>query len=420
MLLSVHAYAGEYNLLEIYNMAKEKSYAIKISELRMLESDKDRDAAFGGMLPRADMALSEQQVNSFLTAQDGVTEERDRKLETEIIVSQPLYNPEIYKTWKIACMRSKISELGKELSSQVLIITVINQYFQLLKNHNSLEIMQTRVKMYEELHQTAIEKHENGLGTLTDISIAKKELQLSRIQENNIKQNIRLRNDRLNILTRAQITGIARLQKHQPVIDKLLTLDHNWEYLIKNNIELKVKHIEADIKEMEISRLKMSCVPTLDLSYTYENTDVPHLEEEKTIALNLTWPVFSGFSVFNSIKKERYAHEILLLQKKQKKEELETEIKSSCLQAIAARKNYFDYQDIFKTADSILKDILTLHKKGRKTLTDVTDAEKDRTEALLNINNSLIDFILSRSTLYYLCGKIDSYKLKALNRFLIP
>lgn len=413
------AYSKSYDLLEVYELALNHSKNIQISSLKIQKSTAASKTSFSSLLPQINASLSESKVNSFPVVEDGeIIEERDQKRESSITISQTLYNPEDYHNYQASKKEIQLQRLLYAQEKQSLGILVLEGYFGLLLEQNHFESIKAKLASIEKLHELALKKYKNGLLSQTEILESSQEKDLTILQQKMALQKIELAKKKLYLLTGVEVNSIISLKKNQTQSLILEDLEFWKDNIESNNMDIQTKQMKQQITQSKKEAVYSQWYPSVELFYTYKETNVPALEPERIFGIQLSWNLFNGMQSYALLEEKELELRILEEEYEQTSLSVITEISNAYYIASHAKKNQTIYYEMIKTAKKIVSQLKRQEMRNKKTILDVIEAESDLTDVLYKFYKNFYEFILNKAKLNLYKGKLTLDVLEEYNELL--
>jgi outer membrane protein TolC len=185
---------------------------------------------------------------------------------------------------------------------------------------------------------------------------------------------------------------------------------------LDDNTTLKQLDIQADMLKQTLSLQKYDFLPTLSLSGVYQwsamNNDFKFRDylwnPYSMVGLSLTIPIFSGGSRLNKMNQTKVSINQLQWQRQDAERNLQLAVKqymdnmSSCIKRFDAAQKGVEQAERGYTISRKRYDT------GAGTLLEVNDSELALTQARLNFNQSIYDYMVAKSELEKTLGKQHS------------
>jgi outer membrane protein TolC len=196
-------------------------------------------------------------------------------------------------------------------------------------------------------------------------------------------------------------TNISLLE----MMESSATLDNNTEI---KQLDLNIKSLQSKLKLVNSQHL-----PSLAAfgQYAYQTqADDFKFNDYKwvgsaQVGLQLSIPIFSGLSVVNQTKQAKIAIQELELQKSYVIDGMDLQIRSAIDNMKASNEQLIANQDAIAQAERGYEIAKVRYQTGTGTILELNDSELSMTQAKLNYQQSLYNFLTAQSNLDKVMGK---------------
>lgn len=276
-LLSIPAFSATTgDLLYYYNLALKNDPQFRGAEYESLATRETLRQAYAGLLPKiyGDMSytLTYQSINSSENKVYSAGSTDYSSQSYGVNLTQPLFRYSSFINVSQAKSVLNRSELELEKARQDLALRVAEAYMEVLLNRDRLAAVKAEESSLDLHHVRARERSEKGVAPITDRYDT--EARLAAVSAQRIETENAL-NDAFQALT--EICGIPALEIKQLKEDIPLAqpfpgnIEHWTEAGLKQNLEILIQKLKAEISDKEIGRQKSAHYPTLDFQADYSN-----------------------------------------------------------------------------------------------------------------------------------------------------
>lgn len=409
--------AKSYRILEIYRLAVNNSRQLQISELREYQALEQARSVKAGLLPQITFSIIETRTNRFAVTKDSqVIDYRTHKNERELSFTQAIYQPATYRKYLQYNQQSDLHKLQYNLDKQNLAYSVLELYFSLLKEQDSLKILEAKLRTLKTYEKIAERRLKGGMVTKTDILKTRIETIKTELSRTSIEGSIQSILNQLFQISGDRIQTVASL-KAKDELDLEIRPDKEWlQTIFKQNLEIRIKEAEADQVSLEIDAIHAEWLPTLEFSFTYSESDLPQADPEETFALTLEWPIFQGFSS-TSLRDERIlAGEIIAKENENIKLEMENKLLNTYYEVLKTVERIQLNRQLVESSAEVSVQVEKQVRKGVKTIAELIESENEHREVQLDLNKDFYDFLIGKAKLHLYSGDLSYDVIKAFNQ----
>lgn len=344
----------------------------------------------------------------------GIEVGRDNNWNLGFNASMPLVNASLWKSLSI-------SAIDVEMAIEQARSSKIGMVNQVKKSYYGVLLANDSYRVFKESYDNAMENY---------IDIKKKYEQGTVAEYDLIRANVTVKNSEPNMLQAENALTLAKWQL-KALLGMDLEMDIDCEgqltdfeselfedYLstntsLDNNTDLKQIDIQNKQLEKTLIMQKYDYLPTLSLTGLYQWTAMNNdfkfrnylWNPYSMIGVTLSIPIFTGGNKFYKIKQTRNSIEQLNLQREDTERNLQLAIKqymdnmNTCIKRFSASQ---------KGVEQAERGYLIAQKRydtGAGTLLELNDSELALTQARLNFNQSIYDYIVAKSDLEKVLGQ---------------
>ncbi|MDD2489034.1 MAG: TolC family protein [Bacteroidales bacterium] len=416
----------ELDLATALRIAHDNNPTIKVAEIEIQRVDYARKEAIGNLLPNLN-AVGQYTDNvmkqvMFMPESFAALMEGQKYMEIgyknsfvgSVNAQIPIINFTIWQNIKnkqndidIIIEKSRSSKI--EMTKQVK-----DAYYTVLLSKSSLKVLQ--------------QSHTNALETLKNIENSYKqgivsEYDYIRAQVNVNNLNPMLINAKNGVeLSIMQLRMILSLPPEQNIIIKedLDSFNDNINILTEvNNNSILAQNSDLKLLDYNILGLKnqLKVINTQHLpmlsangSYIYQTQAENFKFKDYTwigsasVGLQLTVPLFAGMTKVNQAKQVEMAIKGLEIQREYAKDGLNLQVKAAINSMNAAKEQLIVNKDAIKQAQRGYEIAKVRYQVGSGTILELNDSELSLTQASLNLQQSLFNFLSSQANLEKVMG----------------
>ncbi|MFN4291430.1 MAG: TolC family outer membrane protein [Permianibacter sp.] len=440
LLLSAPSQAE--NLLDVYRAALQNDPTFLASEARATAAKEGIAIARSSLLPqisgtvstsKTDQDSAGNQVFGALVVPSETKSETNRD-SISLRLDQQIYHHDTWIGLSQAKKRAEQAELGYKGELQALVVRASEAYFNVLSAQDGVQLAQSELEAIgKQLEQTK-QRFNVGLIAITDVHEAQArydQAQANMISAQNTLDNA---NESLRQITGAYYRSISRLKTELPLISPEPASADDWVKVAQeNNLSLMAQRIGVEVAREEVKRQRAGHYPTLDLQATYSDIDsdgdstdltdnttstFDNSQESKTIGLQLSVPIFSGFRT--SASTDQAAANYVVAAQDMEKQHRQTvrDARSAYLGLQAAISSVKALTQAEISAQSALEATQAGFEVGTRTIVDVLQATSNLYQAKRNLWRARYDYALNVLRLKAAAGTLVEEDLVKVNSWL--
>lgn len=330
-------------------------------------------------------------------------------------VQQELLNFQLFNSVKSTTALAELRNIQTLLTTQDLIVNVIQTYVQIQVFEKQIELLQQNFERTDNLITLSEAKLKEGI-------IKKLDLNQLLVNRSNLKtqiedaifgknQQMRLFKVLLNVPSTTEISLLEKLEDRDayPLGIELL-LDANLEYQqIEQSLTLSM--IDQKLTKAEY-------MPTLSASFGYNylgqandfanfDTDVYQGQWSGTWGVSANIPIFDGFQRRNRLKQKEFATDQLELDKITLKQNIEKDFSDSKEQLLLSNSQIESQASNMRLAQENYDGIKTSYNEGVANLTELLDSEFALRQAQSNYLNALLQSKVAEVSLIKSSGRLS-------------
>ena len=332
-----------------------------------------------------------------------------------IQLHQILFDGQVFTAIKARNTALEFQSKNKEVTEELIKTNIYKVYFLLVVSKTQLDLLDANIARLEKLGHDATELYKNGFAEKLDID--KIAVQLSNLQTEKTKA--------LNTISIGYI-GLKTLMG-MPVKDSLILTDKLSEEQIKKDFsndtayqytdrkEFQYLSLARDLNQFNIKRYQSSYIPILALngSYsknaqrnTYDFTGKGDWFTTSYIGLNLSIPIFDGFSKSARVNKSR-------LELRQTENLLDNlrltidgEVEQSKINFKSALTTMTFQKKNMELAETVYNQTKKKFEVGTGSNTEISSAQTDLITAQTNYVSALYNAIIAKVDYLKATGKL--------------
>lgn len=344
----------------------------------------------------------------------GIEVGRDNNWATGFNVSMPLVNATLWKSLSISALDVELS-IEQARSSKIAMVNQVKKgfYAVLLANDS--------YRVFKESYDNAMENY---------LDIKKKYEQGTVAEYDLIRADVTVKNSEPNMLQAENSLTLAKWQlKALMGMDLEMEIDcegqlSDYESVLfadyiatdttlSENSDLKQIDLQAEQLKKSLLMQKFEYLPTLSLTGMYQwnamNNDFKFKNYNWTpysiIGVSLSIPIFSGGSKYHTIKQTQVSIHQMDLQRDDTKRNLQLAVKQYLDNMKTCVKQFDAAQKGVEQAIKGYKISQKRYDTGAGTLLEMNDSELALTQARLNLNQSIYNYMVAKSDMEKVLGQ---------------
>jgi TolC family type I secretion outer membrane protein len=308
------------------------------------------------------------------------------------------------------------SESNVSGTRQSVVATVMQWYFQVLKDQHLLEVFQEAVEYAEKQLERTQSMYE--LGSVAQIDVFQARVSLGDSRNNLINQRMALENSKANLnlaMGRDPLEPLEIISTDPDIEPLTLTMEEAVARAVENNPTVRARKLNVRAAQYGLKVAKGAHLPTIALTGNYSrfNTQLDRVYGgfDKNYSVNfgvsMSLNIFNGFATQASI--EDQSQRYLIAQ-----EEYEQEVrllKQRVQQAFLNLRRYEQVmqinEDNVKAAQEGLRLAEERYRVGAGTLLDIINARVSLTRARATLVQAKYDAMIARAQLEQAMGTLE-------------
>ncbi|AWV98184.1 TolC family protein [Arcticibacterium luteifluviistationis] len=420
LLLSVSAQGQNVMTLEkAISEALEGNFGIQIAERQVDAAENQIYKANAGMTPTIDWNTN---VNGNLSQVNQVFLD-DRKINrlgqsfapsTNVALSWTLYDGRRMQTrYERLKSEGQQSQIEKKLVVQNAVANVMQTYYQILRQKESVDYLTTIIGYYDERLKITEERWKIGRGSKLDFLQSKADLNTQKSSLVNAKNELKNAKIRLNNILGAaaerdfNITNIASPKTQYTLAQMLDQAKSTNQDLVLLNKALEISLL--DQQEMESFR-KPRIALNSSFGYSLSKNNAGFLALNQSLGLSsgisATWNIFNGQATQRNIQLAKINADIVNKQKESLLNQLDADIATAFYQFQTDRELFNLETENKDVAEENLTISLEKFKLGSSTILELNDAQRRFDDSLNRLVNAQYNERVSELELLRLSGAL--------------
>ncbi len=419
LLLShnVSAQSIQLTLDQALEIALSESNTVKMADMTVEKAGYAKKGSYASLYPNINASGSyqrtlkkQQMVMNLGGNEQTITMGQNNSVNAGFSASMPLINAQLWESLKVSAMDVEMA-VEQARSSKISLVSQVKQAF-----YGALLAKESH-HMMKEVYDNATKNYNETVNKYNVGKASEFEKMRAQVTMMNAEPNVTSAENAM-MLTAWQLKALIGidLDKEIEVIGQLS--DYEQELLegsaynsdLSSNSSLKQMEIQNRMLDANIRMLKFQYIPTLAASFAYNyvamgDTFDMNWSPYSTVAVSLNIPIFDGLSKHFNIKQMKKTKETLNLQIEDTQRNLNIAVKNFNDQMTVCMKNYTAAKSAVEVAEKSYKISEKMYEVGKATLVELNDAQLAYTQSLLNMNQSIYNFMVAKTSLEELMGK---------------
>lgn len=344
----------------------------------------------------------------------GIEVGRDNNWSMGFSAGMPLINASLWKSLDISAIGVELA-VEQARSSKIAMINLVKKGFY------SVLLANDSYRVFKDSYDNAIENYNDIKRKYEQGTVAEYDLIRADVTVQNREPNV-LQAENALILAEWQLKALLGMDLETDIECKGQLIDFEKElfgdYLatdttLVNNSDLKQIDLQTKQLDYTLKMQKFDYLPTLSLSGSYMwnamNNDFKFKNYRwnpySVIGVSLAIPIFSGGNKYHKIKETRSSIEQLRLQREDTQRSLKLAIKQQMDNMSTCVKRFNASQKGVEQADRGYLIAQKRYDVGTGTLLELNDAQLALTQAKLNFNQAIYDYMVAKSDLEKVLGQ---------------
>lgn len=345
---------------------------------------------------------------------EGIEVGRDNNWGLGFNAAMPLVNASLWKSLSISAVDVELAVEQARSSKIAMVNQVKKGYYGVLLANDSYRV-------FKESYDNAMENYLDIKNKFEQGTVAEYDLIRADVTVKNSEPNM-LQAQNALVLAKWQLKALLGmdLDAHIECEGQLADFEKDvfgdflsTDTTLTNNTDLKQMDLQAKQLEKTLTMQKFDYLPTLSLTGLYQWTAMNNdfrFEDYRwnpysMIGVSLSIPIFSGGSKFYKIKQTRNSLEQLNLQKEDTQRNLQLAIRQYIDNMSTCVKRFDASQKGVEQAERGYRIAQKRYDTGAGTLLEMNDSELALTQAKLNLNQAIYDYMVAKADLEKILGQ---------------
>jgi len=333
---------------------------------------------------------------------------------------QQLVNMAVFQGLKAAKSTREFYQINAELTEEQIIEKVAGSYYEVFKTRSQLKTIDRTIRNTTRVRDIIESLEKNGLAKKIDldrINVSLNNLQSSGQQ---LQNALKLQENSLKYLIGMDINAEISLPENE--FNTPGTIYAKEDISIANRTEIRLLEKQGELLRLNKKATQAKNYPALSLTGNYgyfglgasfpyfaENNPNVYWSNFSSVGLNLSVPIFSGFTNRAKVQQAQIEIDRFEADLKDTRLALSLAIENAYTQINNALITLRNQESNRSLAEQVLQNIENNYKNGLASLTDLLDAETSYSDAQNNHTNALMDYKLAEIQLIKAKGELKSF-----------
>ena len=423
LFMSPLGYAAD--LLDVYNRSLDFNNELKIKNNDHKISEELYNQTASTIFPEVSIIANTEENNINKYVGPGST--KDYTSETASLkITQPLLRLYFFDELNKANSKIDKSRINVNNFKKDLLIKSTDLYFALINLKNNYSASFIKKEMMSKKLDSAKKLYQNGY--ITDIelnkyknsfSLANVELEISRNQLELAKQDVYMftGKDILEIHNLNHMLGIpiSNYDIESLTSTAMVTFDN-----------IKIAMLDVDISKNEMESNKSKHFPTIDLTATYDYSDVRGgarfgvtTRESNTVGLSLNFPIYQGGYQNSKISEAKYKYQNAKLNLDQLRRSVRRDINDKINTHNLLKKVILVKRDKYNDSNENYKSMVSGYKAGIYSDIDLKESEYNLIIAKNELISSTLEYMSTDLSIKKYSSELNIRHIEDINKMLV-
>jgi len=323
------------------------------------------------------------------------------------------------------------AEADYQAAQQDLISRVAQRYFDILAAQDDLDAQESALESVTRQLEQAESRYQVGLIAITDVQEARAAHDSSAADVIAAKRQLASSRELLREITGDLFDSLARPVEPFELADPNPVSEDRWvEMALQQNMLLVSSRLAADIARDNVSAARGGHFPSLDLvaSGYRVNTDATSIttdgslygtqnldQSQRTIGLQLTFPLYSGGMVSSQVRQAVYLHRAAQERLERVARQTEHDARDAYLGVISEINRVKALRRAVESNTTALSATQAGYEAGTRTAVDVLESRRRWIQAKTDYARSRYDYMMNVLRLQEAAGILSEQSLSSLN-----
>jgi outer membrane protein len=436
VVLSFSASVQAQSLVDLYEIARGYDASFISAKAQYEANLAKANQTLGGILPNIAMTTSATRTNISVTADATATttENRYGVYSANVTMTQPLYRPAVWATYKQGGRQLLQATAQYEAAEQELLVRVTQTYFDVLSSQDSLEFVKAQKKAVAEQLASAKRNFEVGTATITGVRDAQARYDLTYAQEIAAENDLRIKTLALGLAVGRTDIKAKPLRDNSKLIDPPKDPMDTWVSQSEAmSPTVRQAQLALDVAKLEVDKAVAGHLPTLDGQIVYGGTrnyggtsTSPTTPTASNHVLNpsanivMSIPLFAGLTTQYRIRETKALEDKAVSDLDNAKRTVAQTTRTAYLGLIAGLSQVKAYEAAEASTQSALDANKLGYSVGVNINIDVLNSQSQLYQTKRDLAKARYDVLVGNLKLRQAAGTLTPQDLQDINQLLAP
>ncbi len=420
-LLAVITPTYAEDLLDVYQQALYSDPNLKAAQLQFELSEAQQAQAGGALLPQVSANVNISYNNSSIATQGSGQYKGEQY---SISLTQSLIDVAKFSNWLRSQSLTDKSQADYQQAQQVLMYDVVERYFNVLAERDSLALSKQEFTATEQQLEQVKRQYEKHIVKITDVYELEAQLDSLMAEQIEIETRFDVAKQSLMELTGTPLNHLSVLREDIQFVELQGEVQQVAEQAQVNSPLIHSQNKEIQAADYDVISQRAKHLPVVDIQLYYYNTNTGFQNRQtsniatEVAALNITVPLFSGGITY---QRSREAAKQLRISKQRKislLRAIEKETRDAFLSANASVKRIKAAKKALKTAIKAREAMEKGFKYGMQSIGDVLISQAREYSAKKDLLDAKYNYIKNRIRFEQASGTLSFQSLESINQWL--
>lgn len=409
---SVQAQDTEVGLQDTVVTALEYSPRLKVLQNNEQAIAHERDRAFGGYLPRADLTVGygAESHSDVFTRAEGTDHNFYDRMEARLQVSQLIYDGSETAS-RVGIEEAKLNSANHRTfdNAEAIALDAIIAHMEVLRQRELVGLAKKNVDDHLEILSKLRDRQEAGAGSIANVDQTESRLARSQAALAETQSDLRTAEANYLMLVGKLPGDLAPYDTPKQLIPG--SLEEAVEATHQNNPKIMALGANVTEAEQRVELARSSFLPKLnaELSSSYEDQveSLETYEQNNQAMLRMRWNLFNGGSDIADRKAAAARKMQAISARNDQRDLVIEETMATWAQLQAARQRVVAYGDAVGFSQKTLDSYLKQFNVGQRTLLDVLDARNELFQNSGLLVTARINEVVAIQRLLALAGQLN-------------
>ena len=425
MLLFISPVGYAADLLDIYNRSLDFNNELKIKNNDHKISEELYNQTASTIFPEVSIIANTEENNINKYVGPGST--KDYTSETASLkITQPLLRLYFFDELNKANSKIDKSRINVDNFKKDLLIKSTDLYFTLINLKNNYRANFIKTEMMSKKLDNAKKLYQNGYITNIELNRYKNSFSLADVELEISRNQLELAKQDVYMFTGKDILEIHNLNHMIGIPISNYDIESLTSTAMVTYDNIKIAMLDVDISKNEIESNKSKHFPTIDLTATYDYSDVRGgarfgvtTRESNTVGLTLNFPIYQGGYQNSKISEAKYKYQNAKLNLDQLRRSVRRDINDKINTHNLLKKVILVKRDKYNDSNENYKTMISGYKKGIYSDIDLKESEYNLIIAKNELISSTLEYMSTDLSIKKYSSELSIRHIEDINKMLV-